>query len=105
MWNKIKNWFKSVFSKENGKAAVEEARQAVVTTASETVNSFVNDPANQAAAFEAVKAVATKGLGNNKALDAAVALLKERGIAAGLAAANTLLRTLVQIVYASLKLS
>ena len=49
---------------------------------------------------EAVFAVAKDGLSGNEALDAAVGRLKAAGIAAGRDAATTLLRTLVQLVYA-----
>ena len=105
MWQKIKNWFKTLFSGENAKKLATEVHQTVVATASQTVNQFVNDPANQAAARDAVIAVAKGGISGNEALDAAVAILKERGHAAGLAGANTLLRTLVQVVYAVFKIA
>jgi len=104
MWKTVKQWFSRVFTRENAKKVGTEAKNAVVETASDTLNQFVNDPANQAAAKEAISAIAQSGLENNKALNGAVAILRDRGIAAGKSAANTLLRTLVQIVYATIKL-
>ena len=96
MFKKIVGWFKSIFTKK----IATEVRQTVVATASETVNRFVNDADNQAAARDAVIAVAKDGLSGNEALDAAVGRLKAAGLAAGRDAATTLLRTLVQLVYA-----
>ena len=96
MFKKIVGWFKSIFAKK----IATEVRQTVVATASETVNKFVNDADNQAAARDAVIAVAKDGLSGNEALDAAVGRLKAAGLAAGRDAATTLLRTLVQLVYA-----
>ena len=101
MFKKISGWLKALFTKENA----EKVRQTVIDTASASVNEFVNDPANQAAAREAVIAVAKDGLGGNAALDAAVGRLKAAGIAAGRDAATTLLRTLVQIVYAVVRVA
>ena len=96
MFKKIVGWLKSIFTKK----IATEIRQTVVATASETVNKFVNDADNQAAARDAVIAVAKDGLSGNEALDAAVGRLKAAGLAAGRDAATTLLRTLVQLVYA-----
>ena len=96
MFKKIVGWFKSIFAKK----VATEIRQTVVATASETVNRFVNDADNQAAARDAVIAVAKDGLSGNEALDAAVGRLKAAGLAAGRDAATTLLRTRVQLVYA-----
>ena len=96
MFKKIVGWFKSIFAKKGAT----ESRQTVVATASETVNKFVNDADTQAAARDAVIAVAKDGLSGNEALDAAVGRLKAAGLAAGRDAATTLLRTLVQLVYA-----
>ena len=96
MFKKIVGWFKSIFAKK----VATEVRQTVVATASETVNKFVNDADNQAAARDAVIAVAKDGLSGNEALDAAVGRLKAAGLAAGRDAATTLIRTLVQLVYA-----
>ena len=104
MFGKIVSWIKSVFTKDNAKRFVHEVELSVVATASTTVNGFVNDPANQAAAREAVFAVAKDGLSGNDALDAAVGRLKSAGIAAGRDAATTLLRTLVQLVYAVVRM-
>ena len=73
MFKKVIEWCKSVFTKDNAKRFVHEVELSVVATASTTVNGFVNDPANQAAAREAVFAVAKDGLSGNEALDAAVA--------------------------------
>ena len=101
MFKKIVGWFKSIFSKK----IATEVRQAVVATASETVNKFVNDADNQAAARDAVIAVAKDGLSGNEALDAAVGRLKAAGLAAGRDAATTLLRTLVQLVYAVVRVA
>ena len=84
MFKKISGWLKALFTKENA----EKVRQTVIDTASASVNEFVNDPANQAAAREAVIAVAKDGLGGNAALDAAVGRLKAAGIAAGRDAAR-----------------
>ena len=100
MFTKIASWIKSVFTKDNVKRFVHEMELSVVATASETVNRFVNDADNQAAARDAVIAVAKDGLSGNEALDAAVGQLKTAGLAAGRDAATTLLRTLVQLVYA-----
>ena len=105
MFTKIASWIKSVFTKDNVKRFIHEAGLSVVATASTTVNGFVNDPANQAAAREAVFAVAKDGLSGNEALDAAVGRLKDAGLAAGHDAATTLLRTLVQIVYAVVRVA
>ena len=104
MFKQVVSWIKSVFTKDNVKRFIHEAELSVVATASTTVNGFVNDPANQAAAREAVFAVAKDGLSGNEALDAAVARLKAAGIAAGRDAATTLLRTLVQLVYAVVRM-
>ena len=105
MLSKIVSWIKSVFTKDNVKRFIHEAELSVVATASTTVNGFVNDPANQAAAREAVFAVAKDGLSGNEALDAAVCRLRSAGIAAGRDAATTLLRTLVQLVYAVVRVA
>ena len=104
MFKKVIDWIKSVFTKDNVKRFVHEMELSVVATASTTVNGFVNDPANQAAAREAVFAVAKDGLSGNEALDAAVGRLKSAGLAAGRDAATTLLRTLVQLVYAVVRM-
>ena len=104
MFKKVIEWCKSVFTKDNVKRFVHEMELSVVATASTTVNGFINDPANQAAAREAVFAVAKDGLSGNEALDAAVGRLKSAGIAAGRDAATTLLRTLVQLVYAVVRM-
>ena len=104
MFGKIVSWIKSVFTKDNAKRFVHEVELSVVATASTTVNGFVNDPANQAAAREAVFTVAKDGLSGNEALDAAVGRLRSAGIAAGRDAATTLLRTLVQLVYAVVRM-
>ena len=100
MFSKIACWIKSVLTKDNVKRFIHEAELSVVATASTTVNGFINNPANQVAAREAVFAVAKDGLSGNEALDAAVGRLKDAGLAAGRDAATTLLRTLVQLVYA-----
>lgn len=105
MWQKIKNWFKSVFSKENIEEAATDAKDAIVSTASETLNEFINNPQNQEAALSAILSVAKTGVTGNKALNEAVNILKSNGIAAGKKAANTLLRTLVQVVYAIFKIN
>ena len=100
MLKKLAGWFKAIFAKK----VATEIRQTVVATASETVNKFVNDADNQAAARDAVIAVAKDGLSGNEALDAAVRRLKDAGLAAGRDAATTLLRTLVQLVYAVVRM-
>ena len=100
MFKKIASWFKALFTKELAK----EVKKTMVATTSATVNEFVNDPANQAAR-DAVIAVAKDGLDGNDALDAAVERLKAAGIAAGRDAATTLLRTLVQLVYAVVRVA
>ena len=105
MFKKIIEWLKSVFTKDNVKRFVHEMELSVVATASTTVNGFINNPANQAAAREAVFAVAKDGLSGNEALDAAVGRLKDAGLAAGRDAATTLLRTLVQLVYAVVRVA
>ena len=101
MLKKLAGWFKSIFTNK----VATEVRRTVLTTASETVNRFVNDADNQAAARDAVIAVAKDGLSGNEALDAAVGRLKAAGLAAGRDAATTLLRTLVQIVYAVVRVA
>ena len=105
MFKKIAKWLKSVFTKDNVKRFIHEAELSVVATASTTVNGFVNNPANQALAREAVFAVAKDGLSGNEALDAAVGRLKDAGLAAGRDTATTLLRTLVQLVYAVVRVA
>ena len=105
MFKKVIDWIKSVFTKDNVKRFVHAMELSVVATASTTVNGFVNDPANQAAAREVVFAVAKDGLSGNEALDAAVGRLKDAGLAAGRDAATTLLRTLVQLVYAVVRVA
>ena len=105
MLKKIVGWFKSLFTKENAKKLAEEVHQTVVATASVALNEFVNDPENQALAKDAVLAVAKSGVTGNQALNDAVNLLQQKGLAAGREAANTLLRTLVQIVFANIKLA
>ena len=104
MLKKIVAWFKSLFTKENAKRIAEEVHQTVVATASVALNEFVNDPENQALAKEAVVLVAQSGVTGNQALNDAVNILKEKGLAKGREAANTLLRTLVQLVFAGIKL-
>ena len=104
MFKKVIEWIRSVFTKDNVKRFIHEAELSVVATASTTVNGVVNDPANQTAAREAVFAVAKDGLSGNEALDAAVERLKDTGLAAGRDAATTLLRTLVQLVYAVVRM-
>ena len=104
MFKKVIDWIRSVFTKDNVKRFIHEAELSVVATASTTVNGFINDPANQAAAREAVFAVAKDGLSGNEALDAAVGRLKDAGLSAGRDAATTLLRTLVQLVYAVVRM-
>ena len=105
MLKKIIGWFKSLFTKENAKRIAEEVHQTVVATASVALNEFVNDPENQALAKEAVLTVAQSGVTGNQALNDAVNYLKQKGLAKGREAANTLLRTLVQLVFAGLKLA
>lgn len=105
MFSKIACWIKSVLTKDNVKRFIHEAELSVVATASTTVNGFINNPANQVAAREAVFAVAKDGLSGNEALDAAVGRLKDAGLAAGRDAATTLLRTLVQLVYAVVRVA
>ena len=105
MLKKLVGWFKSLFTKENAKKLAEEVHQTVVATASVALNEFVNDPENQSLAKEAILQVARSGVTGNKALNDAVNLLKEKGLAKGREAANTLLRTLVQLVYAGIKIA
>ena len=105
MLKKIVGWFKSLFTKENAQKFAHEVHQTVIATASTSVNGFLNDPNNQAAAREVVIAVAKDGLAGNEALDAAVNRLKDAGLAAGREAATTLLRTLVQMVYAVIRVA
>ena len=61
--------------------------------------------ASGCAAREVVFAVAKDGLSGNEALDAAVGRLKDAGLAVGRDAATTLLRTLVQLVYAVVRVA
>jgi len=104
MWQTVKNWFKSLFTSGNAKKLAQEVRQTVIATASETLNEFVNNPDNQEMAKCAIYSVAQNGVTGNQALNDAVNFLKQQGLAQGKTAANTLLRTLVQIVFASIKL-
>ena len=105
MFKKVIGWVKALYTKENAKKLAKEVKKTMVATTSATVNDFVNDPANQTAARDAVIAVAKDGLNGNAALDAAVGRLKAAGIAAGRDAATTLLRTLVQLVYAVVRMA
>ena len=104
MLKAIVSWFKSLFSKGKAKEIAVTVGQTILVTASDSVNEFVNDKDNQALAKEAVMAVAKSGVTGNQALNDAVNLLKEKGLAKGREAANTLLRTLVQVVFAGIKL-
>ena len=104
MLKKIISWFKLLFSSGKVREIAVTFGQTVVVTASNTLNEFVNDTVNQALAKEAIQTVAGTGVTGNQALNDAVNLLKEKGLAKGREAANTLLRTLVQLVFAGLKL-
>ena len=105
MWQKIKDWWNGIFSKEKLAEAKVTIQAAVVRTASETLDTFINNPENQKAAVNAISMVAKTGAKNTQALNDAVNILKQNGLAAGHAAANTMLRTLVQVVYAMFKLA
>lgn len=105
MWQKIKEWWNGIFSKERAQEAKVTVQAAIVQTASETLDQFINNPENQKAAVNAISMVAKTGVKNNQALNDAVNILKANGLAAGQAAANTLLRTLVQVVYAMFKVN
>lgn len=72
---------------------------------SDTVSNILNDKMAQQAAKDAINAVAKQGLKDNEALESAVNILKERGIANGIESANTVLKTLVQTAYCALKCS
>lgn len=105
MWQKIKNWWNGLFSKEKVDEAKVTVKAAMIETASETLDKFINNPENQKAAVNAISAVAKTGVKNNQALNDAVNILKSNGLAAGHQATNTLLRTLVQVVYAMFKVN
>lgn len=104
MWAKIKNWFLGLFSRKTLEN-VAKAKDAILDTASETLNEFVNNPKNREAAENAIISVMKSGVTGNQALNDAVNILKANGLASGKQAANTLLRTLVQIVFATIKLN
>ena len=105
MWAKIKSWLLSLFSKKTVERVANAAKDAVIDTASETLNEFVNNPSNREAAKSAIISVMKSGVTGNQALNDAVNILKANGLASGKQAANTLLRTLVQIVFATIKLN
>ena len=104
MWQKIKNWFSDLFSKKKVEETATAVKSAIVDTVNTSLNDFVNDPENQKAALKAITSVAKSGVTGNQALNDAVNILKSNGLASGRKAANTLLRTLVQIVYAIIKI-
>ena len=105
MWAKIKSWLLSLFSKKTVERVANAAKDAIIDTASETLNEFVNNPSNREAAKSAIISVMKSGVTGNQALNDAVNILKANGLASGKQAANTLLRTLVQIVFATIKLN
>ena len=105
MWAKIKSWLLSLFSKKTVERVANAAKDAIIDTASETLNEFVNNPKNRKAAENAIISVMKSGVTGNQALNDAVNILKANGLASGKQAANTLLRTLVQIVFATIKLN
>jgi hypothetical protein len=67
------------------------------------VTDILNNEEFQYAAKQAIFAVMDKGFKDNEALDAAVEILKEKGIAAGMEAGNTILKTLVQNAFCAIK--
>ena len=105
MWAKIKSWLLSLFTKKTVERVANAAKDAIIDTASETLNEFVNNPSNREAAKSAIISVMKSGVTGNQALNDAVNILKANGLASGKQAANTLLRTLVQIVFATIKLN
>ena len=105
MWAKIKSWFLSLFSKKTVEKVANAAKDAIIDTASVTLNEFVNNPKNREAAKRAIISVMKSGVTGNQALNDAVNILKANGLASGKQAANTLLRTLVQVVFATIKLN
>ena len=104
MWQKIKNWFLGLFSRKTLENVAKAAKDAILDTASETLNEFVNNPKNREAAENAIISVMKSGVTGNQALNDAVNILKANGLASGKYAANTLLRTLVQVVFATIKI-
>ena len=104
MWQKIKNWFLGLFSRKTLENVAKAAKDVILDTASETLNEFVNNPKNREAAENAIISVMKSGVTGNQALNDAVNILKANGLASGKQAANTLLRTLVQVVFATIKI-
>ena len=77
----------------------------VMEGAKQGVTDFMYDPEVQQAAKDATITVKNQGYTDNEALDSAVEILKEKGIASGLSCVNTILRTLVQNAYCAIKCS
>ena len=96
MWSKIWNWITG---------AVKSLFKIVMKGAKQGVTDFMNDPEVQQAAKDAIITVKNQGYTDNEALDSAVEILKEKGIASGLSCVNTILRTLVQNAYCAIKCS
>lgn len=94
MWSTLWNWITG---------AVKSLFKIVMQGAKKGVTDFMNDPEVQQAAKDAIIAVKNQGYTDNEALDSAVEILKEEGIAHGLDCANTILRTLVQNAYCAIK--
>lgn len=94
MWSKIWNWMTG---------AVKSLFKITIAGVRHGVTEFLNDPEAQQAARDAIIAVKNQGFTDNEALESAVEILKQEGIAKGLESANTILRTLVQNAYCSIK--
>lgn len=94
MWTWVKGLFGAM-----AKALYKVAMPLVKTE----VVALLNDAEAQGAAKAAIDAATKRGLKNNEALDAAVEILKGKGIASGERAATTILKTLVQNAYCAMK--
>ena len=96
MWSKIWNWItgaaKALFS-------------IVFTNVKSSLVNLLNNKEVQIAALDAIEAVKVMGLKDNDALSKAVEILRQQGIAEGMNCSETILKTLVQNAYCSLKLS
>ncbi len=94
MWN----WIKELFG-----AAIKALYTVAMPLVKEEVVALLNDAEAQDAAKRAIYSASEQGLKNNEALDAAVEILKGKGLASGERAATTILKTLVQNAYCAMK--
>lgn len=91
LWNKIKEYLKSFFSKG------QKVLFAILMETKKDVSKFLNDPELQRLALEAVKKAALAKLTGNVAWEAAYAAftvaVKEKGLELGTALLETILQT------------